>query len=80
MRCHKLDEAESDNRARNRFFIIYIVRFAGIALLLLGLFIFQGRGFIPQPYPLIGGIVISIGLITALMIPQILVRLWRSPS
>ena len=67
--------------AASRFAIIQLVRFGGVALVLLGLAIQSGRvaalGGIPAA---VGYAFIAVGLIDVFVAPALLARRWRTPK
>ncbi len=66
--------------ARNRFFFIQFVRLGGIGLVLLGLVISNGDLLKPGGDRVVGLVITIIGIIDVTVIPQLLVRHWRSPK
>ena len=67
--------------AAARFAIIQIVRFSGVALVLLGLAIQSGRVAALDGVPAaVGYAVIAAGLIDVFVAPALLVRRWRTPK
>jgi hypothetical protein len=67
----------SADPARNRFFIIHAVRFAGVAQVILGMVAAAGRLGLPE---WAGWVLIANGALDAFVIPQILARRWRTPK
>ena len=68
------------NSAAARFAIIQIVRFSGVALVLLGLAIQSGRVAALAGIPAwIGYVLIAVGLIDTFVAPAVLARRWRTP-
>lgn len=66
---------ESD--AKLRFFILSAVRFASVALILVGMLIVAGKLDIPKP----AGVAFMIfGLLELVLLPQFLARKWRTPK
>ena len=63
--------------AKSRFFLLQILRWIGIAMVMIGLAILNGAlPGLPQAagYGLLGG-----GLFDALFLPTLLARRWKSP-
>ena len=66
-----------DDRARNRWLVIQAVRFAGVAMLVIGLLMREGR---------FGGdgtaafFLMMAGMVGAFVLPLALARKWRSPK
>lgn len=67
----------TDDPARARFFILQMVRMAGVAMVLVGLAITQGAIDLP---PAIGVVLIGIGFIDVFFVPRILAKRWKSPG
>ena len=66
--------------AAARFMIIQIVRFSGVALVLLGLAIQSGRVAALSGIPAaVGYVLIAVGLIDTFVAPAVLARRWRTP-
>ncbi len=66
-----------DTRARNRFIAIQIVRLTGVAMVLLGLLVMNGRLHWPREA---GYILAVLGLFGALLAPILLARKWKTPG
>lgn len=71
-----MDDRTSDETTRNRWLAIQVARFAGIALILIGVLMHEGRfgGEKAVAYLLIG-----VGMIDVFVMPRLLARRWRSP-
>lgn len=67
----------SADPARNRFFIMNAVRFAGVAQVIIGMAVAAGRLGLPE---WAGWVLIASGMLEAFVIPQVLARRWRSPE
>ncbi len=70
---------EQDRLARARFAMLGAMRAAGVALMLIGLWIWLGDlvrtgGYMPVGLPLF-----AVGLVESLIVPKILARRWRTP-
>ena len=65
--------------ARNRFFIIQLVRLSGIALILSGLLIWRGDIVQPGGNMGIGLPILIVGILDSTIVPRLLTRRWRSP-
>ena len=68
---------DSDTRARNRFIIIQLVRISGVALVLIGLLVMNGRINLPREA---GFVLAAAGLFEAMLAPLLLARKWKTPS
>ena len=67
--------------AAARFAIIQLVRFSGVALVMLGLAIQSGRVAALSDIPaVVGYAFIAAGLIDVFVAPALLVRRWRTPK
>ncbi len=67
--------------AAARFTIIQLVRFAGVAMVLLGLAIESGRVEALSGIPSIAGYaLIVVGLVDVFVAPLMLARRWRTPK
>lgn len=69
--------SEPKDPAKARFFAITLIRWTGVALVLLGLLIGSGRIALPAP---VGIIFVIFGLFDALFMPTILARKWKSQA
>ncbi len=68
---------DPDKRARDRFAVLSGLRLGGIVLMLIGLWMFLGGSFAGR-YGF-GGVLFVVGLIGGVVVPQFLVRRWRTP-
>ena len=66
-----------DTRARNRFIAIQLVRIGGVAMVLLGLLVMNGRIDWPREA---GFVLAALGLFEALLAPLLLSRKWNPPA
>ena len=64
------------DRARARFFILNAVRLSGVALVVIGLLVLNGRIDWPE---VVGWVFVPVGLIDVFVMPQVLARRWRTP-
>lgn len=62
--------------AKARFIAIQLLRWTGVALVLVGLLAVNGRIGLPREA---GYVLTVIGLVDALIMPTVLVRRWKSP-
>ena len=62
---------------RRRFGIFLAVRLGGLVLVLAGMGIALGDYVRPGGWPLLGGLLVVIGLADALIVPQLLKRRWE---
>ena len=69
------DNSPSETEARNRFLILNAVRLGGVIMVLIGIGIAVGEWDIPRA---IAYVLIALGLVEALVIPQVLARMWSS--
>jgi len=67
----------NDDLAKARFFILSLVRLAGVGLVIVGLLATQGA--IPLPLEVGYGLIL-IGIVDVFVVPQVLARRWRSPK
>jgi hypothetical protein len=68
---------QTPDPARTRFFLLQLVRVGGVALVFIGVSI-VGKRWV-EPADVIGGALILVGAIDALIVPRILGRAWRTP-
>lgn len=66
----------AEDTARRRFVAIQAVRWAGVALAIAGIVALYGPGMLPRP---LGYLLAPVGIVTALIVPTLLARRWRSP-
>ena len=66
----------SDDEVRKRWVVISAVRLSGAAMVVVGLMMIVGR--IEAP-PLVGYVILGVGLMDIFVIPLVLARKWRSP-
>ena len=71
-----MSEPAADKVARQRWMTINLVRLAGVVLVMLGVVTLAGTAPLPQP---LGWACLGIGLCGVLLLPQALVRRWRTP-
>lgn len=64
---------------KRRFLIFAAMRLSGLALMLAGMGIALGDFVRPGGWPLLGGVLIVVGLIDALVMPRLLKRQWNKP-
>lgn len=65
-----------EGTARARFFIMNAVRLTGVALVIVGLLVIEGRIELPE---VVGWVFLPVGLIEIFVVPTILARKWRTP-
>lgn len=63
--------------ARQRFMVLTLLRFSGVALMLIGMANMVARTV--EPADLIGGAIFIVGLLDSLILPRLLARKWRTP-
>ena len=66
----------SDDPARPRFMVIQAMRWAGMALVVIGLLTISGRIDLPREA---GYALFLVGIVDALIMPTVLARRWKSP-
>ncbi len=67
----------NDDRARNRFFVIQLLRLGGVAMVVLALLALNAVVPIPEfaAWP-----ILVVGLVDIFVVPQLLARAWRTPK
>lgn len=66
----------ADDQARSRFIVISAVRISGVAFVVIALLILGDSLALPRP---LAWVLLAVGLVDALIAPQLLARAWRSP-
>jgi hypothetical protein len=66
----------SEDPARRRFMVVQAMRWAGVAFVILGLLVINGRVDLPREA---GYVLFLIGIVDALVMPTVLARRWKSP-
>ncbi|MDG2002531.1 MAG: hypothetical protein P8J20_04300 [Novosphingobium sp.] len=66
----------NDDPAKSRFFMLQALRWSGLAMVLVGLLVLNGKIDLPDIF---GGALVVVGLLDALIMPTILARRWKSP-
>ena len=61
---------------KRRFHLFALVRLAGLVLFLLGMAVMLTDLVRPGGWPLLGGILVAVGVIEAVLAPRILKRSW----
>lgn len=69
------DPAPRDT-AKAKFIAIQALRWSGLALVLIGLLIINGKIALPE---IAGQVLFVVGLLDALIMPSVLARLWKTP-
>ena len=69
-------EPVSENVARGRWIMISLHRFAGVAMVLVGVLALQG---VFDLRPIAGYALVAVGLVDIFVVPLVLARMWRSP-
>jgi len=67
---------QADDQARSRFIVISAVRISGVAFVVIALLILGDSLALPRP---LAWVLLVVGLVDALIAPQLLARAWRSP-
>lgn len=65
--------------ARARFFAIQLARLGGVVLVLLGMAVWRGDLLAEGGVPLVGGVLILLGMVELALVPKVLARRWRTP-
>lgn len=63
--------------AKLRYMVIQAMRWAGVALVIVGLLVIYRRIDLPQEA---GYVLFLVGIVDALIVPTLLARRWKSPS
>lgn len=71
------DAATREALAKRRYFTIQAVRAAGVAMVLLGLLVLNGKLAWPE---LLGYFLVLNGLFDALFLPTIMAKRWKTPE
>jgi hypothetical protein len=71
-----MDNRVSDEIARNRFLVIGLARFSGVALVLIAILILTHTVDLPD---WIGFVILAAGLVDIFLVPQWLARKWATP-
>jgi len=71
----EIAKARADTRARNGFIIINVVRFGGVAMVMLGFAIV--RGVIDLPYA-VGVVIAVLGFFEVFFLPRFVARRWNA--
>jgi hypothetical protein len=66
----------TEDPARRRFMVVQAMRWAGVAFVILGLLVINGRVDLPREA---GYVLFLIGIVDALVMPTVLARRWKSP-
>ena len=67
----------ADDPAKARFFIIQLMRWMGLAMVVVGLLIMQRTIDLPVEA---GYALVLVGLLDGLIMPSVLARKWKTPS
>ena len=68
--------SDDDLLWKKRFQLFALVRLAGVALFLFGIAVMFSDLLKPGGWPLLGGILVAVGVIEAVLAPRILKRSW----
>jgi hypothetical protein len=71
-----MDNRVSDETARNRFLVINLARFSGVALVLISILILTHTVDLPD---WIGFVILAAGLVDIFLVPRWLARKWATP-
>lgn len=74
-----LSPEDREQLARTRYQILQLVRFVGVLLMILGMWIGAGDILREGGWPLIGVPLAVIGAFEALVLPMLLAKRWRTP-
>lgn len=69
--------AGEEAKARQRFFVLGLVRLSGAVMLAMGLAVIS-NGFLDLPIP-VGFIFIVFGIVDFIILPLVLAKRWKSP-
>jgi xanthosine utilization system XapX-like protein len=61
---------------RNRFAVFMAVRVLAVVLVVIGLGIWVGDYVRPGGWPVLGGVLVAVGLFDGLIVPRLLKRRW----
>lgn len=75
MQDNRSPPPSGDSTARNRFLIISLMRFAGVAMILFGVLVLNGVVVLP---PWSAWLLIVLGAFETFVTPRLLARLWSS--
>ena len=67
-----------DDKARNRFLAISLLRLAGALLVMFGLV--EAAGRLPDVPPIAGMVMVLVGALAFAVVPLLLARRWRTPK
>jgi hypothetical protein len=70
---------EQERLARARFTVLSAMRAGGVVMMLLGMWIWWGDVWREGGYPPLGFGLFVIGFVDSLILPQFLLRRWRTP-
>jgi hypothetical protein len=70
------DPDSDEQRARGRFMALQMLRLSGIALIVFGVLVVAGKLSLPA---IAGYIMLAVGAVDALILPNVLARKWKSP-
>ncbi len=70
------DPDKSEEVARGRFMALQMLRLSGIALVIFGLLVINGKLSLPA---IAGYVMLAVGVVDALVLPSVLARKWKSP-
>ena len=65
----------TEDEAKKRYFALAAIRFCGLALALLGVWIVSKRSI--EPAEVIGYLLIAMGVFDVIVLPPLLVRRWK---
>ena len=68
---------DNESLAKQRFFMLSLIRLASIALLVVGLLILAGKINIPRPA---GAAFAIFGLLELVLLPRFLASKWKTPG
>lgn len=74
-----MELTEADRTARQRFFMISLLRFESVGFAMFGMAIWVGDFWRPGGWPLLGVPVFLIGVAQTFLAPRLLARRWRTP-
>lgn len=72
--------SEDDRRARTRFLLMTLARLGGVAIVMLGILVWQSDAVQEGGSAVLGIPIFVLGLAEAMLLPKFLARRWRTPG
>jgi hypothetical protein len=70
---------EPERLAKSRFQTLQLLRFTGIIVTIIGMWVWAGDIIREGGWPLVGAPIFALGMFEALVAPVMLARRWKSP-